>query len=509
MKPIVLLKTTIGILFLFFLISFTNQGCKMSSGKQNQKPNVLIIYTDDQAQWTVGAYGNKDVYTPNMDRLASEGMLFTQGFTKTVCSPSRAMLLTGLYSHRVNIPDFIPHGGNNYADNGLPIGTPTIASMLKKEGYVTGMVGKWHLGYGEKYYPELYGFDYAQGYRYIAPGRTGRVTLDKITYLMNGKEMSTKLIHDPHHTDMLTKLAIDFIQTNQHNPFFLYFATYLPHGPWDAVTEEDKAHYKDRSLKVPNPSTYFPETTLKKEKVQDLEENFTRQYYTCVTDVDRNIGKVLNELDKLNLAKNTIVIFIGDNGFMVGQHGLIGKGNASILYNADTLFLNGRQRIHNRRPNMFDYSILVPYIIRWPGVIQAGTKSDAMVSTIDILPTLAEITDTKIEDLHVDGRSLLPLLQGKENVNWRTTYFDTYDMIYLGNNGEKPYMRMIRTDDWKLILYEDENGQPLDNGTRHELFNLKTDPEEVKNLYGTKSAENIQGKLESQLRKWMQENELR
>ena len=127
-----------------------------------EPPNVLLIYTDDHAQWAVGAYGNEDVHTPTMDALAAEGMRFDRGFTKPVCSPSRAMVLTGLYSHRLGIPDFIPHGNPVVSGNGLPSGTPTIASVLKQSGYRTGLVGKWHLGYGEKYYPENFGFDDGQ-----------------------------------------------------------------------------------------------------------------------------------------------------------------------------------------------------------------------------------------------------------------------------------------------------------------------------------------------------------
>ncbi|MBW2623354.1 MAG: sulfatase-like hydrolase/transferase [Deltaproteobacteria bacterium] len=499
MKPFFLLKMYPGNIFVFFLICFFNAGCRAFGDKLEKQPNVIIIYTDDQAQWTVGAYGNEEVHTPNMDRLASEGMLFTQGVTKPVCSPSRAMLLTGNYSHRVDIPDFIPRSSRYYAENGLPAGTPTIASMLKKAGYATGIVGKWHLGYGEEYYPELYGFDYAQGYRYLAPGKAGRVTLDKIPYLMNGKELSPELIHDSLHADMLAGMAIDFIRTNREKPFFLYFATFLPHGPWDAVTEEDRAHYKGRPLTVPElPPSYG----VSKKTV----EGKTLQYYTAVSCVDRNIGKVFDVLEELNLAENTIVIFIWDNGYMIGQHGLDGKGNAIVMYANEQGEISPRNK---RRPNMFDNSVLVPFIIRWPDVIEPGTRNDALVSTIDILPTLAEITGTDTGDMKIDGRSLLPLLRGKTDSNWRTAYCDTYDMIYLGNDGEKPHMRMIRTDDWKLILYHDENGQPLDNGTRHELFNLKADPGELNNLYYEKSAEDIREKLEAQLRQWMQENELK
>ena len=475
-------------------------GCKQDMEIQGDQPNVVLIYTDDHAQWAVGAYGNDEVHTPNMDRLASEGMLFTQGFTKPVCSPSRAMLLTGLYSHRVKIPDYIPFGNPVYVDNGLPVGTPTIASMLKEAGYVTGLVGKWHLGYGEKYYPELYGFDLAEAYRYKPPGNTDLKAWE-LPYPINGKEVE-RFRSDTMHTDILADRAIDFIRSNKHNPFFLYLSIYLPHQPWNAVREEDKAYYKDKLLTIPDMSSY-PGMTVDNEKLQEL----TRQYYSCVTCVDRNIGKVIDVLDVEGLTDHTIVIFIGDNGFMVGQHGLLGKGNAAVLHVDEQDRLS---RDRGRRPNMFDYSVLVPYIIRWPGVVPAGTRNDALVSTIDILPTLAEITgmDTRME-VKVDGQSLLSLLHGKKDKNWRETYFDTYDMIYNGNNGEIPYMRMIRTDNWKLILYKDSTGESLNDGIRHELFYLKTDPGELNNLYNNPSFAKDQEILENRLLEWMDENGLR
>jgi len=462
------------------------------------QPNVLLIYTDDHAQWAVGAYGNEEIHTPNMDRLAREGIRFTQGFTKPVCSPSRAMLLTGLYSHRLNIPDYIPYGNPVYVDNGLPAGTPTIASILKEAGYATGLVGKWHLGYGEKYYPEYFGFDQAEAYRYLAPGDSGMKAWE-IPFLINGKEVK-RFRNDPQHTDILSERAIDFIRTHNQKPFFLYLSIYLPHQPWDAIPEEDRAHYTEKPLTIPDLSS-FPGSTVGKENLMEL----TRQYYSCVTCVDRNIGKVLNALDEQGLADNTIVIFIGDNGFMVGQHDLLGKGNAAVLHVDD----QGRpSRDRGRRPNMFDNSILVPFIIRWPGVIQPGTTNNSLVSTIDILPTLTEIAGLSTEDLKVDGCSLYPLLRDKTDRNWRSAYFDTYDMIYNGNNGEIPYMRMVRTDDWKLILYQDEHGQPLDHDSRHELFNLKTDSGELNNLYGIESYNRVQKKLVSQLQTWMDENEV-
>ena len=461
---------------------------------QNKHPNILLVYTDDHAQWAVGAYGNNEVLTPNIDRLAADGMRFDQAFTKPVCSPSRAMLLSGQYSHRLAIPDYIPYGNPVHAGNGLPAGTPTIASVLKNAGYATGLVGKWHIGYGEKYYPDNFGFDRAEGYRYIAPGKE-YPGVGRIPFLVDGQE-------DPHFgrssdipsdcTTILADRAIDFLQTNRTKPFFLYLAFYRPHLPWLRVPEKDYAPYKDQPLTVPDP---LADSTVSHEKLQEL----TRLYYANVTCADRNLGRVLTTLDRLNLADNTIVIFIGDNGFMVGHHNLLGKGNARRLH------VNQRGRIsrdRGTRANMFDESVRVPFIVRWPGTVKPATSSDALISTIDVFPTLADATGRKTPST-VDGQSLLPLLKGNPDVDWRNAYCDTYDMIYLGDNGEKPHMRMIRTHDWKLILHNDENGNPLDNGRRHELFHLATDPGEHNNLYGRATAKDIQQDLQAQLEAWM------
>ncbi len=461
-----------------------------------RKPNALLIYTDDHAQWAMGAYGNKEVHTPNMDRLAAAGMRFTRGFTKPVCSPSRAMLLTGQYSHRLGIPDYIPYGNPVHAGNGLPAGTPTVASALKNVGYATGLVGKWHLGYGEKYYPTRYGFDVAEGYRYVPPGKDYPNT-GKIPYLVDGEERarfgkSAEVVSDC--TTILADRAIDFIRSNQERPFFLFLSFYRPHLAWLPVPEQDYARYRDRPVTVPDPPAG---SSMTKEKLEEL----TRLYYANITCADRNMGRVFEALDGLGLEQDTVVIFIGDNGFMVGQHNLLGKGNARNLH------VNERGRIsrdRGTRANMFEESVLVPFVVRWPGVVKPGTASDALVSTIDVLPTLAAIAGARVSSA-IDGRSFLPLLEGDSAAARRDAWFDTYDMIYLGDNGEKPHLRMIRTDDWKLVLHEDEHGRPLDAGRRHELFDLKRDPGELSNLHGHPEARAMQQSLETRLREWMRD----
>lgn len=465
-------------------------------------PNVIIINTDDQAQWAVGAYGNKDIHTPNMDRLAQEGMKFTRAFSKPVCSPSRAMQLTGQYSHRLGIPDFIVYdnpvpffipsaeGHEIVADNGLPAGIPTIASVLKGIGYTSALVGKWHLGYGEKYYPQLFGFDVAEGDRYVAPGRQYE-NVGKIPILLDGKELDASFVRDPNHTAILTNWAIRFVRNSREKPFFLFFNFYVPHEATQFTTAEDLALYKDRPLTIPDLSR-FPEVKVSPAELRKL----LAGHYAHLTCADRNLGRLLATLDELGLATNTLIIFMGDNGNNFGHHGMRGKGNGWVLDN----------KWRNTRPNLFDTSILVPFIVRWPAAIKPGQTSDALISTIDILPTLIEATGASSgKTLRLDGRSLLPLLKGQRGVKWRDHYCDTYDMLYLGNKGEQPHMRMIRTDRWKLVLYLDKDGHPLDNGKRHELFDLQNDPDELTNLYGKPSVAAIQQQLDKQLRAWMRE----
>jgi uncharacterized sulfatase len=244
-------------------------------------------------------------------------------------------------------------------------------------------------------------------------------------------------------------------------------------------------------LTIPDLSR-FPEVKINAEVLRKL----LAGYYAHITCADRNLGRLLAALEELGLADNTIIIFMGDNGTNFGHHGMRGKGNGWILDNGP----------RNTRPNLFDTSVLVPFIVRWPTVVQPGQTSDALVSTIDILPTLIEATGAGGgKKLRLDGRSLMPLLKGQRSVKWRDCYCDTYDMLYLGNNGEQPHMRMIRTDRWKLVLYLDKDGRPLDNGSRHELFDLKADPDELTNLYGKPSVATIQQQLDKQLRAWMRE----
>ena len=426
-----------------------------------RKPNILFILTDDQAQWAVGAYGNQDIYTPNMDRLAEEGMIFTQALTCPVCSPSRAMIMTGLYPNKVGIDDWI----SPEETEGILPGRPTIAEVLKKAGYFTGLIGKWHLGKEEIYHPLNRGFDYFMGF--LGGGNNPKDPILEV----EGKEKQLTGFT----IDIVTQDAVRFIRENKDRPFALFFHTREPHMPYTPTPSEDMVHYINKKLKVPEVEN-FP--------TEELQERY-RGYYASISSIDRNIGYLLEELDNLGLRNNTIVIFMGDNGYMIGHHGLETKGNAWYI------------GTKIRRPNMFEYSILVPLIIRWPEVIEKGSICNEMISSLDFFPTFIDIlklTGVEIsEDLKLDGISIMPLLQGKSLELHREIYL-LYDM----HHGAEAHMRMLRTEEQKLILhYEDES--------KHEFYNLKEDPGEEKNIFNREDIIGIQNDFTSKIRKWQKE----
>lgn len=440
-------------------------------GKSSQRPpNLLFVLTDDQAQWAVGAYGNPDIHTPNMDRLAKEGMRFTRAMTCPVCSPSRGMILTGRYPHQIGLDDYI---GDE--KDGLTPGVPTLAEVFKGAGYVTALFGKWHLGIRPEHHPNRRGFEQFLG------GRGGGFANRDPKLEVNDRvqQFSGFAI------DILTEHAVQFMRQNRDKPFALFFHTREPHLPYLPVPDEATRPYVGRRPKVPRVEG-VPEERLEQEY---------RAYYSAITAVDIALGKLLDELETLGLADNTIVVFMGDNGYMIGQHGLETKGNAwQIIPQGGTVIgtriLGDPER---RRPNMYDLSILVPLIIRWPGVVPAGSVCDELVVSTDLFPTFLEVLGESQSRWHNEGQSLLPLLKGEKGA-WRDTAFLLYDM----HHGAVARMRMARTDRWKLVLHLQEGGQ-------HELYDLQSDPDEERNLYGNPSVRTIQEDLTKRLKQWQKQ----
>src|SRR4051812_22979050 len=308
------------------------------------RPNLVAIVTDDQARWGVGLYGNAEVKTPNMDRIGREGAVFANAFVVTpVCSPSRAAYLTGKYGTQFGITDWInPQEGN--AGVGLPADAVTWPAVLQKAGYSTGLFGKWHVGNKPHNHPTKLGVA-----RFMGGLGGGFATMDP-SLEVDGKNTTVK---GPA-SDVVTDAALKFIDDNRAKPFVCQLHFREPHLPYGPMPAQDEAVYKDLDPRVPS--------------VRGLDgpqvKGFVRGYYSAIHAADRNIGRVLAKLDDLGLAKNTIVMFTSDHGYNIGQHGIHTKGNGFWI-------LGGVPG--PKRPNMWDTSIRIPLLVRWPGVVPPGT----------------------------------------------------------------------------------------------------------------------------------------
>jgi len=424
-----------------------------------KRPNILVVHTDDQARWAMGGYGNDDIHTPNMDLVAAQGALLTRAFVSTpVCSPARATLMTGLDSIQHHVEDWLHP--EKEPDLGIEPGFVLFPELLREAGYATGYVGKWHLGLQPRHHPLRRGFDYFMGFL-----EGGTKPLDP-TLEIDGETAQRKgwLV------DMLTDAAIAYIGEHRKGPFFCMVSYRNPHAPWTPVQPEDAAHYEGKDL------TLFRGSDVNPKKV----ERMLREYYACCSAVDRNLGRLLTKLDELAIADDTLVLFTGDNGYMIGQHGLHSKGNAHSIKPPRTC-----------RPNMFDPSVLVPLAIRWPGVVEPGTRINEMVGQIDFFPTLCDIARVPAGARpKVEGISFLPLLEGRE-VPWRDAFFGSFDQHHYDPSAN---LRMIRTDAWKLVRNYKTGPD--------ELYHLATDPDELKNLADDPGAQAIKESLRKRLVAW-------
>jgi uncharacterized sulfatase len=412
------------------------------------KPNLVFIMTDDQASWGVGAYGNKDVVTPNLDQLARAGVRLRNAFVPTpVCSPSRATFLTGRYGVELGITDFLS-GPEEAAGFGLPPETTTWPEVLQRHGYRTGLIGKWHLGTQPQFHPTKHGFHHFFGF----VGGFNTPMDPKIE-----EDGTVKQFKGPV-SDLLTDNALRFVEQNRGRPFALSLHYREPHLRYGPMPEEDNAALRDRPLTVPQREGLDPEeiTTL------------TRGYYTAIHAVDRNVGRLLAKLDELRLADNTIVIFTSDHGYMIGHHGLHTKGNAWWLVKG--------MPPNTKRPNLFEESIRIPFFVRWPGAIPAGTETSEPFSTIDTFATVLGLMGIPLPpDVKQHGADYSPLLRGRR-IPWRDATFGQYDL----HSGALAHLRMIRTDRWKLVRHY--LSYELD-----ELYDLQNDPHEERNLYRTRA----------------------
>lgn len=418
----------------------------------NTRPNILFILTDDQGAWAMGNEDNPDASTPGMDRLAAEGAKFSHFFVATpVCSPSRAELLTSRYGSEVGITDYIsPQPSDTHAGEahlGLNPALPTWVAGLRDVGYHTGLIGKWHEGTDDQFQPKYFGYDTFYGFR-----GGGANVIDPILE-KNGVVAEEKGLT----SDLIADKAIAFLKEAAANAGSFALSVHFrePHAPWTPVAEADEAHLKDRVLTLPNPDV----PNLDRETM----EKSMRKYLASVAGVDRNLRRILGVLDETGLARNTVVIFTSDHGYNVGHHGVLHKGNA--------IWLTKGGEPSGRRPNMWDTSLRVPVLVRWPGVVTPGSVINECITNLDWFPTLLAMAGEKPkEGALIRGRNFLPLLRG-ESIPWENDFYGEYAM----HHGADADMRMYRTPEWKLMRDFRRPG-------KDELYDLKNDPGETKNL---------------------------
>jgi len=455
-----------GFCSLLFSLSFTPPRRALAQRAQPQRPNIIFIMADDHAAHAISAYGSRINQTPNIDRLAKDGMRLTHCFvTNSICTPSRAAILTGKYAHLNGVPVFNRFDGTQ----------PHLAKYLQAAGYHTGMVGKWHLG------SDPTGFDYWN----ILPGQG--VYHDPILI-----ELGQRQKHPGYVTDIITDLALEFIKRRpQDKPFFLMCHHKAPHRPW----QPDEKHAKlFAQVQVPEPETFnddyatrsaaAAEATMRIDR--DLKptdykltppeglsgaelkkwkyQRYMQDYLACVAAVDDNVGRLLDYLDQSGLAQNTIVIYTSDQGFFLGDHNWFDKRF------------------------MYEESLRMPFLVRWPGQIKPGTVSDGMILNVDFAPTLLEAAGLSVP-ADMQGRSFLPLLRGQRPKDWRRSMYYRY-YHYPQDHQVQPHYG-VRTERYKLIYFN-----KID---QWELFDLRNDPRELKNLYRDPKYANTVKELKGEL----------
>ena len=415
------------------------------------RPNVVFILTDNHGAWTLGCYGNKDIRTPNIDRLAVEGMRFTRAMSSNpVCSPTRATYLTGLMPSQ--------HGLHSFLDNKYMVGPEayytleefeTLPEILHSEGYVCGLSGKWHLG------ANLTPQDGFSKWITMIRGSTRNFYDDMI--IQDGEVKKTP----KYMTDLWSEHAVDFIEQNKDNekPFFLYLAYNGPYCPGPLLLEPARnrhaAYYADKEL----PS--FPRDTIHpwqyNNKAYHNNLISIRRVAAEVSGVDDGVGSVMDALSKYGLDENTIVVFAGDQGWMGGQNGFFGMGD------------------HTRPIGAHDLMMQVPLIFHHPKGIRSGT-TDIMVSNTDFLPSLLEYVglENRIpRKPRLSGRSFAAALRG-EPIDWETK------MVY-----EMEGCRSLRIEDWKYVARREPEGPT-------ELYDMANDSYERVNLFGQPQHADIQ-----------------
>lgn len=384
----------------------------------DERPNILVIVADDLGYADLGQTGSRDIPTPHIDSIAHRGVSFTNAYvTASVCLPSRHGLMTGRYQQRFGVQTL--DGPKYKGKAGLPASEQTLGQRLKRAGYRTGIVGKWHLGEPAEYHPNLRGFDEFYGF-----------TGGSISYFPDGKNdlmRDRESVPKPEYvTDAFGDEAVDFIHRHQAGRFFLYLSFSAVHDPMQASQK-----YLDRFKHIEDPGR--------------------RVYAAMTAALDDNVGRVLAALRRHNLTESTLVVFLSDNG------------GAPQNWSENTPYRGGKYEL-------YEGGIRTPFFLQWPGGgISAGQRRDSLVSALDIVPTVlsaAGIVTAPTDEL--DGVNLIPLLKGTQQALPRQRLYWRYG----------PYMCAMREGDWKLL----KNGVGEDQNPRWQLYDLGRDPGEARDL---------------------------
>ncbi len=419
-----------------------------STKPENSKPNILLIYTDDQGTLDAGCYGVTDIKTPVLDKLAETGIRFTQAYAHTVCCPSRAALLTGRAPQRGGVNQWTSCSPADKEGRVLDLKEITIAEHLKNYGYATGLIGKWHLGATMDHGPLDQGFDTFYGFRggfidyYSHKFLHAKWQKPQFHDLYNGKE---EIFEDgTYFPDLQVAQAHKFLERNTENPFFLYLPFNLPHYP-EQPDNKFTAQYKD--LDWPR-SSYAP----------------------MITTVDDRIGQVLNKLDALGLRENTIIIYMSDNG-----HSTEDYYNWQVSYGGNGGGgYTGKWR--GAKGSFFEGGLRVPAIISYPKELPQGEVRDQAIINLDILPTLCELLDIPVPKNKLDGKSIVPVLKSKDAASphkamhwmWQEMWAvreGNWKLIYKGHDTTGKYSthpeKEFEMPEYYLAKLDDENPEEI------------------------------------------------
>jgi len=453
-----------------------------------KRPNVVVILTDDQRDDCFGLHPRPllGIRTPHLNRLAREGAIFENMFvTTSLCSPSRASFLSGLYAHSHGVV-------NNFTD--YPADLASYPRRLQEAGYNTAYIGKWHMG--EQDDRKRPGFDYWITHK-------GQGKYYDTTFNINGTRRKVK----GYYTHVVTDMAVDWLRNKRRpdKPFVLILGQKAPHGPF--VPEEKYKHIYD-SVPVRYPESGFDLATKPKWITERLDTwhgiygplyefrknfpdrspegverfaDFVRSYTATINSVDDSVGAIYDTLEEMGVLDDTLFVFTSDNGFLLGEHGMIDKRT------------------------MHEASIRVPLIVRYPALIRPGTRIDRQVLNIDLAPSILEICRAKpLRKIH--GKSWVQLLRG-DTAGWRRAWL--YEYNYEKQFPYTPNVRGVRTDEWKYVHYPHGDGTADRHSTadRHmaELYNLKDDPGERKNLINDPEYADVVKDLKAQLRRLLKE----